>query len=273
MNKKNRKRAQNQASRKPSPKTTISDSSLTELPASEDMNSDAVIVTKPHANEGTNKKGEKMSEIRWTDRLITFATIVIAVATGFQAYELIIGGADTHKLADAAVAANRAWVAPLTVHLGSPLEGGPPVKYQIHIANPGKEPALGVTWKVEPKLADYIPDGGTKEPDLGANSACNDLESRPPDGTVLYPQEGSNAYSVIPLSITDEKIINGALSRKGSLVIDGCFAYTTGGKTHTSTFRYFLRDVPNAPSLVIGSNGQTTSEWRFNLTLSGNEAN
>jgi hypothetical protein len=156
MNKKTRKKAQTQARQEPTPKTKIPDSSSADASTPKNPKGDAVSVTDQYANKSTHNKGDKMSEIRWTDKLITFATIVIAADTIVQGYELVTGSRDTHDLAVAALAANRAWIAPEQIILTSPVESGLPLKYQIRITNPGKEPALDAISKVTPIGVPYI---------------------------------------------------------------------------------------------------------------------
>jgi hypothetical protein len=90
----------------------------------------------------------------------------------------------------------------------------------------------------------------------------------------VYPQEKTNYWFPfdVPDTSANRRPIEDVVSRKKSLVIDGCFAYRTGGTKHTSAFRYFLRDIPS-PSFTVDKDGKPIAAWNFNAALSGNEAN
>lgn len=212
--------------------------------------------------------------------VIAIFTIILALVGSWTLIEVIAGGSDTHDLAIAALAANRAWLAPVSMQLAGPLENGLPVAYYVRISNTGKEPALGVIWNVLPRKAPYIPpsNGNEGEAEMGRNETCEGLEPKQATGAVIYPQ-ATGMTSLIPLTIPDtadnKKIIDAALNRTGSLVVDGCLVYITGSAKHTSAFRFFLRDEPGKPSFIAGEPSKPSShyEWRFNATLMGNDAN
>lgn len=164
-------------------------------------------------------------------------------------------------------AANRAWIAPTAATLGKPLEDGLPARIQIRIVNVGREPALGLVWKVASILVPYIaPENGAdaNTENIGPNVVCHGLGPRQADGLVIYPPGGGDYW--LPFEIPDtpenKRIVDSVVKREGSLVIQGCFAYRAAGERRTSSFQFFLRDVPNQPS----------PNWRFNATLTGNEA-
>jgi hypothetical protein len=216
-----------------------------------------------------------MEKVRTTDMIIAFATVVIALTAIVQGYEMVSSSKDTHDLAAATVASNRAWVAPQQIILGSAIESGPPLKYQIRIVNPGKEPALGVAWNVKPFGVPYISEGdGTNNFKLGQNASCAGLEPGEVDGTVVYPTGPANFW--LPLSVlsTPENVqlIDEVKKKTKSLVIEGCFVYRTGGGKHTSAFRFFLRDIPDNPSFITGKDGNSIPAWNFNIDLTGNTA-
>ncbi len=107
------------------------------------------------------------------------------------------------------------------------------------------------------------------------NATCDGLEPPLHDGMVLYPPVGVNFWLPldIPNSTENRQLVSEILSKRKSLVIDGCFAYRTSEERHTSSFRFFLRDIPNMPSYAPDKDGKLTPAWNFNVTLSGNEAN
>ena len=78
-------------------------------------------------------------------------------------------------------AANRAWIAPTAATLGKPLEDGLPARIQIRIVNVGREPALGLVWKVASILVPYIaPENGAdaNTENIGPNVVCHGLGPR-----------------------------------------------------------------------------------------------
>ena len=211
-----------------------------------------------------------------TNLIMAVATAIIAFYTVFT-FRVVKGGSvDTRNVAEAALAANRAWVAPDMMILGSPVESGLPLKYQIHIVNVGREPALSVTWKTAPQGVAYIAEGADANSVISArNDTCVGLEPGPLDGTVLYPTQRGNFW--IPLTIPDtphyNALIQRVVNRQQSLLISGCIAYrTTDGKARTSSFQFFLRDIPG-PSFAMGKDGQSSARWNFNVAVDGNSAN
>jgi hypothetical protein len=273
-NKKN-KNPKHYSKTSPEPKTGIPHPPVVDGTATEGAK-DNVVIAQQSTNKTDGKDGGKMEKIRWTDKLITFATVVIAAATIVQGYELVTGSRDTHDLAAAALAANRAWIAPEQIILTSPVESGLPLKYQIRITNPGKEPALEAISKVTPIGVPYIHEDGAEDSvKFGPNSTCSGLEPKADHGVAVYPQEKTNYWVPfnVPDTSTNRRLIEDVLSKKESLVIDGCFAYRTGGQKHTSSFRFFLRDIPSSPSFTIDKEGNPIAAWSFNAALSGNEAN
>jgi hypothetical protein len=210
-----------------------------------------------------------------TDWIMVAATVVIACFAHLQYREMHEGGMDTHKLAEAALVANRAWVHPGVMVLDSSVECGLPLKYQIRIINTGKEPALGVEDKLEATGAPYISDGQAETATAGIvpNETCLGLAPNRSAGMVIYPATEYTLPLDIPNTAANLKLINAVLNRNESLVISGCFAYITDGETHTSAFRYFLRDTPGKRSFAISKDGKVVRNWNFNASLNGNNAN
>jgi len=273
MKKKKNKNPHHHPQANPTPKTSVSGPSSIDMASAESAKQEAV-TTEQSAERPDDKKGGEMGKIRWTDKLIAAATFVIAIATAVQGYELITGSRDTHDLATAAVASSRAWVAPEQMTLGSPIESGLPLKYQIRIVNPGKEPALEAVWSTRSFGVPYVSEVG--QPDVthfGPNNTCVGLDPDPKAGMVLYPAGNTNFW--IPLDIPDTPenrlLLEAVQKREQSLVIEGCFAYIAATQRHTSAFRFFLRDV-SGPSFV-NKDGAMVPVWNFNATLDGNQAN
>ncbi|MGD0100022.1 MAG: hypothetical protein ABSC60_06725 [Acidobacteriota bacterium] len=221
----------------------------------------------------------------WTgpDCIVAIATVMIFLTTAIYTYyarrqwqEMKTSGSDTHALASSAIASSRAWIVPEHIMLTSRLESGLPVTYQIRISNPGKEPALSVVWNIKPVGVPYIPEGiGSDNVKLDPNTTCIGLEPKPANGIVLYPAAQTSYW--VPMRIPDtaenRQLVAEVLKKTESLVIEGCFAYTTTGGKHTSSFRFFLRDTPNTPSLIFDKDGKIIHAWNFNAALTGNDAN
>jgi hypothetical protein len=91
---------------------------------------------------------------------------------------------------------------------------------------------------------------------------------------VLYPFGSGNFW--LPLAIPDtpenRSLITDVSQKNKSLLIEGCFAYITETKKHTSAFRFLLRDVPGT-SFIANKSGEMVPAWNFNVALSGNDAN
>jgi hypothetical protein len=224
---------------------------------------------------------QKWKLMTFANKIMSIATVVIACATCLYTYislktlsEIESGSIDTHKLAEATLAASRAWVVPEQIVLSRALESGPPLKYQIRLVNPGKEPAIGVVSYVRPFGGPYIADGSSTANEMEENETCSGLEPIASRGFVLYPSGSGNFW--MPLDLPDNPenraLIESVQKREKSLFIDGCFAYITATQKHTSAFRFILRDVPG-PSFTTDKQGNEVPAWNFNMALSGNQVN
>lgn len=210
--------------------------------------------------------------------IMAIFTVVLARVSYLQWRELHKQGYDTEKLAIAAVATSRAWIAPEQMTLGSPVESGLPLRYAVRVMNDGKEPALGVVWQVRAFGVPYIREdnkpGGSG---MGLNRTCTDLKTQPENGLVIYPSAEGVPNYWIPMSIPDTAqnrlLLEDVRTKAESLVIEGCFAYHAASQAHTSSFRFFLRDIPSSPSFIAGKDGKPAAAWGFNAVLTGNEAN
>jgi hypothetical protein len=233
------------------------------------------VTTEQHLEEVEREMNAfERSTLRWT-KATFFILGVTCLFIAFQWNEMRTGSGDTHTLATAALAANRAWLAPNQILLTSALETGLPVHFQMQISNPGREPALGVVYRIKPRTVAYIPQTSVDEPNLGPNNACIGREPKPSDGSVVYPDApGLKRWVPDELADTPEnwQILANVLNRTDSLVIEGCMVYRADGKKHKSLFRFFLRDVAGQRSFVPDIPGKPGSAWFFNATLAGNEA-
>jgi hypothetical protein len=223
----------------------------------------------------SSPKSSEEALVQYTKWLALF-TAILALATialfvsGERNVDVARKAADTAS--DALTANTRAWVAPSFMVLNTPVENGPPISFQIHLVNHGKEPALNVTWSHKYYLIPYIANGSNYKEELDPNSACDSLDIIEGSGAVIYPTGPTNFW--LPLEIPDtpdnRKIVTAVVARQNSLVIDGCIAYRTAGKSHKSWFRFFLRDVPGQS--FVEKDGNFVPNWMFNSMLTGNGA-
>ncbi len=218
-----------------------------------------------------NKRSESGGSTRWS-KLREGISVAAGVATAAGMLIAAWGLIEAHH---ATIEANRAWVAPKQMVLNQPLENGQPIEFALHLVNFGREPALGVTWRWQPRLVPYVPLEGSDTTNFGPNDACDGLEPSKEHGFVVYPGTDTRAWVMGDFSqIQDgQSMRQQVLARRGSVVIEGCVAYLTQRERHTSGFRFFLRDVPGTSSWSPGAPGQQGNpNWNFNLTLDGNEA-
>jgi hypothetical protein len=175
---------------------------------------------------------------------------------------------------EALIASTRAWLAPSFVALNTPIESGPPISFQIHMINSGKEPALNGVWGFKYYLIPYVTPSNAPSENIGPNLTCEGVEPADNAGIIIYPASSTNFW--LPLEIPDtpedRKLISAASERHNSLVIEGCIAYRSSGKTRKSWFRFFLRDVEGQPSFIVNKEGNRVQNWRFNAMTTGNGA-
>jgi hypothetical protein len=242
------------------------------LPGEDDPQRGEVLSLSDDVNEKKRGLSGLLKRPSITDWAMAAFTLVLTVVSYFQWREIHDGGKDTHKLAEATLAGSRAWVAPEQIVLLSPTESGLPLKYQIRLVNPGKEPAIGVAWNLRPFGIPYVPQENPFSY-IGGNQTCSNLKPDPQRGVVLYPSGTTDVW--LPLNIPDalenQLLLKAIQNKEQTLVIEGCFAYLTATQEHTSAFRYFLRDVPG-PSFLTPKQGRPTPAWNFNMALDGNRA-
>ncbi|MGO9543485.1 MAG: hypothetical protein ACLPPF_01625 [Rhodomicrobium sp.] len=235
------------------------------------------------APQNQQKTTKEPPENRWLapDGLTSvFTGLLILVGTGQillfwrQLYFIRVGMIDTKEAANAArvsakvaqktlTTTNRAWVAVPAIKLAKPLESGLPISVTLQLINVGKEPALGLKWYLKPRLVAYINASEEQiafiEPDIMLKELAPEIEN----GVVLW--HGIDAKYWVPQEFRDTAehrvILEGALAKTSSLIIDASVAYFTAGEVHRTWVRFFLRDVPGP-----------TLNWNFNLLPSGSGA-
>lgn len=184
--------------------------------------------------------------------------------------------ADNMKyVAQATLDESRAWIAPMNMRLDSPVENGLPLHYVIHFINSGREPALGVVWRITAYGARYVsPTSGANSSHFGPNNACKGLIPELKRGAAVYPAPANYFYPAEIENTTDnQNLIRNILSQAQTLVMDGCFAYLSQGAPHKSAFRFFLRDIHGSPSFITDKSGEFIPKWNFQAALDGDQAN
>lgn len=233
---------------------------------------DALIRVYENENE---KNREAARDKEYADRKIELFTLLFVILTTigvfFQGYIAYKSDQAMHEAAeasrvsaDAAVAANRAWVAPIGAKLTEPLDINNPVAaVNVTVENTGKEPAIDVAYltTIEAEVLDKIQE---------FTHVCADL--KPIRGqTTLYPSNKfqvniNNAVKFVnkPNAIAD--ILNG----KQVLVVKGCVAYNTAGKPRSTSFCFFLYPELGPETGVLRN--KAPSEWTFRGCPIGNYA-
>jgi len=174
---------------------------------------------------------------------------------------------------NATIIANRAWIAPSRMVLNWPLEIPGPVRVSLAVENTGREPAIDVVYAFRSFLVSYIPEGpGNAKVEI-PNLMCDGLDPQSIGGQVIYPAKTSlSITSDIKDTIGNRAMAIAARDRSQTLIVEGCIAYRTFEKVHTSKFRFFLRDVPG-PSCIPIDIEHINCAWQFHPIGIGNEAN
>jgi hypothetical protein len=201
--------------------------------------------------------------LKWTGAAAgaaIFYTVLTAIIMAVAIYQALLSR-------EAIVAANRAWLAPLNLGFNSPLSEDGVIDVILNIPNVGREPASGVEWRFDLRAVPHIPEtGGTNlEIGIGPNDTCANTHPPKGDGIVLWP--GGTSNNLIPNTFEDTPehrvIASQTIHREISMVVQGCVVYRAADTEHASRFRFFLRDI----------HGRPVSEWRYQVSTTGNEAN
>jgi hypothetical protein len=222
----------------------------------------------------------------WIGALATALLAVFAIAAWVESrHTTRILQNQLNAIRDSSALANRGWVATPYLLLTAPIENAGPADIQLRLENTGHSPARDVVYKFNEFTVPYIVDRGgyADQGPRQPNVTREGLAPRQHEGFVLWP--GAGNYW-IPYRFDDtehnRQDASDAAARRRTLVVEGCLAYTTADVVRTTRFRFFLRDAPGAS--VRASNipaqgceivalGQYECRWRFNVTLTGNDAN
>ncbi len=145
------------------------------------------------------------------------------------------------------IASQRAWLGPNDAKLDGTPVVGKKLNVFISFHNTGKEPARNVALMVDKNAVTPMeePAGIFHWKNLIFLNKCLNLKEREA-GQIIYPSTGFASVTFMsPLQedIIDEDIVTG----KKWLMIEGCFAYKTFGKTRHSAFCYFYKAGETQP--------------------------
>lgn len=223
--------------------------------------------------------------------LIALFTLLLAIFAYFAWDEATISTTalqgQLNEARKATIANNRAWLGVVSMVLASPVENGKPIDFSVRMENTGKSPALHAVIVYNEFTIPYILDRvGTYtdyEPSQ-LNTTCEGVRLAADGGFVISPGK-TNFYSRHSFENTERyrQDAADAAARKRSLVVEGCVAYVTIDGPHTSSFRFFLRDVQQHESFYqsdtpefgcdLTRNGKYACLWMFNGMLTGNDMN
>ena len=138
----------------------------------------------------------------------------------------------------------RAWISPFAALHDGPLQAGKAFPIRITYQNTGKEPAIDVSDNYYGGFADMIETNkGWDSLAVPPNHSCDGVKPRKGQW-VVYPSAINQRQFVAAPDKVDQSLINGTKA----LYIHGCFVYRTFGKTHRSSYCFYLEPVPDYPS-------------------------
>jgi hypothetical protein len=184
-------------------------------------------------DESDNKKKRRIP-IGSADGWTAIATIFLVLVGAWGIYE----GKNALELAQ------RAWIVPIGAQLLLKVEPNRGIRLGVNIINPGREPAIDVNVRIQNHVIDKYAARVTDMTNVTvpANTACDNLE--PIVGrSIIGPSQPGGAFQWNvdsqhgePSLLGDENIATG----NKFYVVEGCFAYMTYQKRHTSSFCYVM---------------------------------
>ncbi len=171
---------------------------------------------------------------------------------------------EARRVADAAALAQRAWIAPVSVKLESPIDSTTQVvAIFVTVLNVGHQPAMDIA-------ASAVVDAVPSEPGPPDKHAC--LGVVPDTGnSIIYPSDQIGAtlryaadFSKSPTEMDDIR------AGRYLLYIEGCVAYQTLGKPRYSQYCFYL--YPEFGPQTGYSTPRPLAEWQFKSCPIGNKA-
>lgn len=186
---------------------------------------------------------------------IGIGTIVALIYAG-QLCQMIKSNGLTR---DSMVASSRAWISPMSAGFVEAPQQGKPLKFGIQYGNPGKSPAFDVrpTYKIRSVPKSSFDDNSIRS-SVESDDVCKGVvEAAGAD--VIYPEQ-PDGYKLgfqtsEPNFINDPEIFDG----RKVFLMEMCFACTTFGKLHHTSFCYFYE-------------GGRSKANQWNICMAGNHA-
>jgi hypothetical protein len=138
----------------------------------------------------------------------------------------------------------RTWISPYAARHDGPIQARKDFPIKVTYQNPGKEPAIDVSDNYDGGTASMIGrNQGWDSLVIPPNHSCDGVKSR--EGQwVVYPSAINERHFAAAADMVDQSLVDGTRV----LCIHGCFVYTTFGKTHRSSYCFYLEPIPDQPS-------------------------
>jgi hypothetical protein len=138
----------------------------------------------------------------------------------------------------------RAWISPYAARHDGAIQVGKDFPIKIIYLNPGKEPAIDVSDNFEGNIVPTINrNKGWDSLIIPPNHSCDGVIPRKGQW-VVYP----SALNERHFAAVAEKVDQALASGTKILYIQGCFVYKTFGKTHRSSYCFYLEPVRDQAS-------------------------
>lgn len=233
------------------------DSERNETPKDADKN--PVVIAIERVAEKLNRQADENTPEKKRERCWHHAEVIglwAAAAVGVAA--ILVGNHDSqHSISEA----NRAWIAPRTVYLATPLVINEHPHFRVSFDNPGKQPALNTDLRTQILVADNSAvDAALKDIKLwpksfGGNGACDSPSTN--SGTEIYwPSPQPEAYTLYFGGERSDPVVTAEiLDGSQAIIVNGCVFYETFGEMRRSKFCFLVRQPSSAdtgPKAQIG---------------------
>jgi hypothetical protein len=164
--------------------------------------------------------------------------------------QLAIANRSAETAKQALDASSRAWIAPANAYFTSELSKNVPLSFEVQYRNTGRSPALDVhaIWDLQQVPVSKFEDNTFNafiEADKPSD-ACKRLGTAP-GADVAYPDQ-PDGYKLLFTNHLADWVNDGVLAGRTAVVLQMCFAYTTVGKVHHTSFCYFYRVGVSPPN-------------------------
>lgn len=231
--------------------------------------SSSIFAERHAASRESRPKKPHRDWVDYTNLVVVILAFFAACAAACEADRL---ARLTKSMADDSrknlIATNRAWIAPVSVALTSPLKSGEKIKYKLTYQNTGHQPAEEVVFQADDSDVRSAPiekwDLASNPTDYIQQPTCVGLKRRQalhPGWPFIYPS--SEPIYTVHFETAQKATIE---MERGEAVqlVKGCFVYKTMGLTDRhSAYCFYLKPAPGRPM----------TDWRFQRCAFGNEGN